>query len=76
MAYTTNANKSKKLDEMDNFLETCNLSKLSEGGQSYINLKEIEYVAKNLFTKNCTKPKLFYSQVLFNFQRTDHLIFF
>lgn len=61
MAYTTNANKSKKLDKIDNFLKTCNLSKLSEGGQSYTDLKEIESVAKNLFTKKYTKPKLFYS---------------
>ena len=57
---TCNVNKSKNLDEMDNFVETCNLSKLSEGGRSYIDLKEIESVAKNLFTKKYTKPKLFH----------------
>ena len=57
---TCHVNKSENLDEMDNSLRTCNLSKLFEAGKSYIDLKEIESVAKNLFTKKYTKPKLFH----------------
>lgn len=52
MSCTIDANKSKILDKMDDFLGISNLSKPSEKKLNRpIFVKEIELVAKNLLTK-------------------------